>query len=202
MKKDKIVKESEPLTTEMPRLPENWFQIVIEQWYADIRGGWGYEMADACVIKTEDYESGINAEYDLAKQRVIMALQHLAWETKDDIFYRLANMELSSQALCVKDGKPYDKMTFTCTAAPWVYDENIEDFFLATDKRKITFEETFWFDISNFFGVRDKDEEEEKPETAKGDDVSASTECPGTTAPASKRAKKPVRKATKKNAKS
>ena len=69
------------------------------------------------------------------------------------------------------------------------------------DDRKITFEETFWFDISNFFGVRDKDEEEEKPETAKGDDVSASTECPGTTAPASKRAKKPVRKATKKNAK-
>ena len=46
------------------------------------------------------------------------------------------------------------------------------------------------------------DEEEEKPETAKGDDVSASTECPSTTEPASKRAKKPVRKATKKNAKS
>ena len=69
--------------------------------------------------------------------------------------YMVSDMEMIDQALCVQDNKYYDKITFTCTAAPWVYDENIEDFFLATDKRKITYQETFWFDISNFFGVRD-----------------------------------------------
>ena len=130
------------------------------------------------------------------KTRVVIELDRQADS------YMVSDMEMIDQALCVQDNKYYDKITFTCTVVPFDHESFYQPNKKVKDDRKITFEETFWFDISNFFGVRDKDEEEEKPETAKGDDVSASTECPSTTEPASKRAKKPVRKATKKNAKS
>ena len=70
----------------------------------------------------------------------------------------------------------------------------------ATYKGKITFEETFWFDISNFFGSMNVDDDNQETEN-QGDDNSDSQECPCTTATARKHAKKPRRKADNKDAK-
>jgi hypothetical protein len=118
--------------------------------------------------------------------------------------YMVSDMEMIDQALCVQDNKYYDKITFTCTVVPFDHESFFQPNKKVKDDRKITFEETFWFDISNFFGVKKVDDDNQETES-KGEDNSDSIEHPRTTATARKSAKKPVRKVrktNKKNAKS
>ena len=205
MEKDKIVKEDKSLTPEILRLPEDWGIPQVIDFPClpdDFQGGLGYEMADACVITATNYVDGIGAEYFFTKQRMTAELEHLA-EKNNALSYILVDMEMDTQALCAKDDKQYDIMTFICTAIP---EEDFDDYDKfspekqATYKGKITFQETFWFDISNFFGSMNIDDDNQETEN-QGDDNSDSLKCPCTTATARKHAKKPRRNADNKDAK-
>ena len=112
----------------------------------------------------------------------------------------VSDMEMIDQALCVQDNKYYDKITFTCTVVPFDHESFFQSNKKVKNDREITFEETFWFDISNFFGVKKVDDDNQETES-KGEDNSDSIEHPRTTATARKSAKKPVRKARKTNKK-
>ena len=108
-------------------------------------GGWGYDIENACVIFEKrgqgSSDEGIKAEYTFARLR--MELEKMLSFPK----YEILNAKRIEQRLIHHKGKPYDCLVFEITIA-FKNDKEI-----TAEKQKHTFQTTYWFDISNFFGV-------------------------------------------------
>ena len=113
-------------------------------------GGWGYDIEHPCVIFEKrgqgNTAEGIRAEKFFARIR----MTHERINSK--IKYSIVNTKFISQALIHHNGKPYDKLVFEVTIA-LRNDDNQATQEKPAERRKYTFQTTYWFDISNFFGV-------------------------------------------------
>lgn len=143
-------------------------RTTIKNW--PVEGGWGYSMADACVIGLPESDlntaQGIKLEYRFVEKRIYLEMISLRPPGHQ---YRNINWELKEQRLIPENERKYDKLIFNVTAFPETIWEELEkeyngpegachpDFNLAahTEIRRSYqehFTSEFWFDITRFYG--------------------------------------------------
>ena len=148
---------------------ESPMQILTEdfpkhQW--PISGGWGYSQDDAVVIETKTESIGVSLEYKFLEYRTY----------EEAIIFRPEGQQLAGiqfkcgdqSTILGQDGKCYDRISMEVTAyteddynylkADWVShnayegdDIGKQKHLQLADSKKIVYEITGWFDISNFY---------------------------------------------------
>ena len=152
------------ITLETPESPRE----VLERDFPDlaplpIRGGWGYDLATACIIEPPDDPErpfdGVDVEYAFAAHRIYEELMYM--RPVDDDGYEDISFQLLNQALRREEDRYYDVLTFQVSARP---EEWPDPFRTASDAGKPPRaplhigEREFWFDITSFFGKYTFDE--------------------------------------------
>ena len=113
-------------------------------------GGWGYDIEHPCVIFEKRGQGGTTEGIRAEKFFARIRMTHEQINSK--IKYSIVNAKFISQALIHHNGKPYDKLVFEVTIALRNDDGKASEVKPA-ERQKYTFQTTYWFDISNFFGV-------------------------------------------------
>ena len=137
-----------------------------------IRGGWGYSMADACIIDKNDRVvnpatpfNGVAIEYVFVEKRIYEEL--IIFRSDGEQFSDI-KWKLLQQDVVPTGPRMFDKLTFAITAIPdadWYLlkaewegppGHTNPDFDLAAHLRRrqeltIRFQREFWFDITSFF---------------------------------------------------
>lgn len=155
-------------TTDMRTVLASIDRAPIEYW--PVEGGWGYSLADACVIGLPESAinttRGIKLEYRFVEKRIYLEMISLRPPGHQ---YRNINWELKEQRLITDNERKYDKLIFNITAFPETIWEELEkeyngpegaghpDFNLATHTEirrsyQEHFTSEFWFDITRFYG--------------------------------------------------
>ena len=156
------------ITKESPR------QIIFEDFKIDlpIKGGWGYDLATACIIDKNDPKvtkvmpfNGVEIEYIFVEKRIY---EEMIIFRGDDEKYAGIRWDLEKQELIFDQDKPYDKLIFNIVGfTDQVWDEltsrfeeiqkngKVElmselDTYRQSKALKLTRE--FYFDISSFYG--------------------------------------------------
>ena len=156
------------ITKEPPR------QIISEDFKIDlpIKGGWGYNLATACIIDKNDPKvskvmpfNGVEIEYIFVEKRIY---EEMIIFRGDDEKYAGIRWDLEKQELIFDQDKPYDKLIFNIIGfTDQIWDEltarfeeiqkngKVElmselDTYRQSKALKLTRE--FYFDISSFYG--------------------------------------------------
>lgn len=131
-----------PIQIDTKESPRSILKKDFESQELPIKGGWGYSIADACIIDKNDPIvnpelpfSGIRIEKTFVDMRIKEEMVRLYsdGEAFTNIHYRLLK-----QNLIQDNGKSYDRLEYEITA-------NVKT-------EKIIFTREFWFDITSFFG--------------------------------------------------
>ena len=155
------------ITKEPPR------QIIFEDFKIDlpIKGGWGYDLATACIIDKNDPTvskaisfNGVEIEYIFVEKRIY---EEMIIFREDDEKYAGIRWDLEKQELIFDQDKPYDKLIFNIVGfTDQVWDEltsrfeeiqkngKVElmselDAYRQSKALRLTRE--FYFDISSFY---------------------------------------------------
>ena len=158
---------SQLITKEPPR------QIIFEDFKIDlpIKGGWGYDLATACIIDKNDPKvskvmpfNGVEIEYVFVEKRIY---EEMIIFRGDDEKYAGIRWDLEKQELIFDQDKPYDKLIFNIVGfTDQVWDEltsrfeeiqkngKVElmselDAYRQSKALKLTRE--FYFDITSFY---------------------------------------------------
>ncbi|MBW6516628.1 MAG: hypothetical protein K0B81_08475 [Candidatus Cloacimonetes bacterium] len=140
-----------------------------------IEGGWGYTQEDAVIINmndplvTPDYLfNGVEIEYRFAERRIY---EELIFQRKENDRYSEIRWKLKEQELISVKEKKYDLLEFRVTAFPTEDWEELkaeyegkngyetmgfdrEEHERKRQAKMITYDTTFWFEISSFFGKK------------------------------------------------
>ena len=162
------MEEPSPLITKEP--PR---QIIFEDFKIDlpIKGGWGYDLATACIIDKNDPKvtkvmpfNGVEIEYIFVEKRIY---EEMIIFRGDDEKYAGIRWDLEKQELIFDQDKPYDKLIFNIVGfTDQVWDEltsrfeeiqkngKVElmselDAYRQSKALRLTRE--FYFDISSFY---------------------------------------------------
>ena len=157
------------ITKESPR------QIIFEDFKIDlpIKGGWGYDFDDACIIdKTDPSASkgmpfdGVGIEYVFVEKRIY---EEMIIFRNSDEKYAGIRWNLDKQELLFYNDKPYDKLIFNVIGfADVVWDELtsrfeeiqksgkpelIDELNAYRESKAYRFTKEFFFEISSFYGA-------------------------------------------------
>ena len=163
------MKEPSPLITKEP--PR---QIIFEDFRIDlpIKGGWGYDLATACIIDKNDPIvskampfNGVEIEYVFVEKRIY---EEMIIFRREDEKYAGIRWSLENQELIFAQDEPYDKLVFNIVGfTDQVWDEltarfeeiqnsgKVElmadlDTYRQSKALKLTRE--FFFNVSSFYG--------------------------------------------------
>jgi len=167
---DLLREPSQLLTKESPR------QIIFEDFKIDlpISGGWGYDLATACVIDKSDPTlnpnmpfNGVSIEYVFVEKRIY---EEMVIFRQSHEKYAGIRWDLENQELLLKDGKSYDKLIFNVIGfSDAVWDEltsrfeaiqkngefeKISELDAYRDSKSYRFKKEFYFDITSFYGMQ------------------------------------------------
>jgi len=162
------------LTLRRINLEKSPRQIIFEDFDIDlpIKGGWGYELGNACVIDKNDHTvnkdssfDGISIERNFVEKRIYEEMVILP-EIHEQ--YAGIKWDLDYQQLIFDADKSYDKLVFNVEAFPidiWgellrrhedIQQsgklEQMDELNRFRDAKKIQFVCEFYFDITSFFG--------------------------------------------------
>jgi hypothetical protein len=157
------------ITKESPR------QIIFEDFKIDlpIKGGWGYDFDDACIIdKTDPSVSkgmpfdGVGIEYIFVEKRIY---EEMIIFRNSDEKYAGIRWNLDKQELLFYNDKPYDKLIFNVIGfADAVWDELtsrfeeiqksgkpelIDELNAYRESKAYRFTKEFFFEISSFYAA-------------------------------------------------
>jgi hypothetical protein len=155
------------ITRESPR------QIIFEDFKIDlpIKGGWGYDLATACIIDKNDPAvsqvlpfNGVEIEYIFVEKRIY---EEMVIFRGGDEKYAGIRWDLDKQELLFEEDKPYDKLIFNIVGfTDQIWDELTDRFediqksgkvelmaeldaYRKSKALRLTRE--FYFDISSFY---------------------------------------------------
>ncbi|WP_108646469.1 hypothetical protein [Polynucleobacter rarus] len=156
--------------------PKSPREIILEDFEIDlpISGGWGYDLASACVIEKNDSSvnqnipfNGLEVERFFVEKRIY---EEMIIQSEPDQQFSGIKWNPDSQSLITLGTKNFDKLIYQVEGFdPEVWRELVSKYAEIKktgrrelipalnnyrDSKKYTFEREFYFDITSFFNIR------------------------------------------------